>query len=68
MIQVTKIKRSGCNTKILPWETRIGLQIKIPKVVAILLRGLGAILVGSYIWVDVLPERMVVFHVVISAT
>ena len=50
----------GFIIKILPWETRIRLQTKIPKVVAILLRGLGALLVRNNILVDVLPEQMVV--------
>ena len=68
MILVTKSLRSCTVTKILPWETRIGIQIKILKVVAILLRGLDALLVGSNIWVDVFPEWIVVFHVLIRAT
>ena len=68
MILVTKILRRGSIIKILPWEIRIGIQAKIPKVVAILLRGLGALLVGSNIWVSVLPERMIILHVVIRAT
>ena len=68
MILVIKSLRRGSITKILPWETRIGIQIKIPKVVAILLRGLGALLVGRNIWVYVLPEWMVFLHFVIRAT
>ena len=55
MIIVTKTLRRGSITNILPCETWIGLQIKIPKVVTILLSGLGSLLVGRNIWVDVLP-------------
>ena len=68
MILVTKRLKRGLITKMLPWETRIGLQIKIPKVVFTLLRGLGALLVGRNIWVGVLMEQMVVLHVVIRET
>ena len=53
IILVTKSLRRVYIPKTLPWETRIGIQPKIPKVVAILLRGLGALLVGSNIWVGV---------------
>ena len=68
MILVTKSLRKVCITKILPWETRIGLQPKVSKAVAIFFRGLGALLVGSNVWVGVLLEWMVVLHVVIRAT
>ena len=68
MILVTKSLRKGSITKIHPWETKRELQTKIPKVLAILLRGLGALLVGSNIWIGVLPEQMVVLNVVIRAT
>ena len=63
MILVTKSLRKGSITKIIPWETRIGLQIKVPKVVVVLLKGIGALIVVRNIWVSVLPEQMVVFHV-----
>ena len=66
MILVTKSVRRVSTSKIFPWETRIGLQTKIPKVLSILFRGLGALLLGSNIWEGVLLERMVVLHVVIT--
>ena len=68
MILVNKSVRSGSITKILSWETKRVLQTEIPKVVAILIKGLGALLVGSKSWVDILPESMVILHVIIRAT
>ena len=50
--------KKGSITNILPWETRISLRTEIPELVAILLKGLGALLVGRNIWVDVFPEWM----------
>ena len=68
MILVTKNLRKGSITNILPWETRRRLQTKIPKVVAILLRVIGVLLMGSNLWVGVLTKRMVVLVVVPKAT
>lgn len=42
-------------TKSLPYGTRIGLPTKIPKAVAMYLRGLGVLHVGNNTWVSVLP-------------
>ena len=55
IVLVNKSLRRGCITKILPWETRRVLQTKFLKVVPILLRGLGYILVVRSIWLDVVP-------------
>ena len=43
-------------------------QTKISKVVAIILKGLGALLVGRNMGVGVLHEHIVVVHVVIRDT
>ena len=68
IIIVTKILIRGSITKFHEWETRIGVKIKISKVVAILLKGLGALLVRSNMGVGVLRERMVITNVVIWET
>ena len=60
--------RRGSITTSLQWETRKGLPTKIPKEVAILLRGLGALLVETNMRVGVLLERMITLHVVIRET
>lgn len=41
---------------------------KTSKGVAILLRGIGTLLIGSNIWISAVPERMVVLGVVVGAT
>ena len=64
----TKRLRRGFITKILLLNKSTRVQTKIPKVVAILLRGLGTLLVGSNIWVGVLTEHINVLHVVIRVT
>ena len=66
MILVTKILRRSFIRKILQCETRKDLFKKSPMVVVILLTGLGALFVGSNIWVGAMLERMVVLHVLIS--
>ena len=60
--------KRGSIIKIILWETRTGLQIKIPKVVATILRGLGALLVGNNIWIGFFTEWMYVLHAVIRYT
>ena len=47
---------------------KVGLQTKIPKVVAILLRRLCVLLVENNISVGVLPEQIVALVVLIRAT
>ena len=59
MILVTKNLRKGSITKSLPWGTRIGIQIEIPKVVTIIFRGLGILTVKRNICVSILAERNV---------
>ena len=68
MIVATKGLRRDFIPKILLWETRIGLHFNILKVVVIPMKGLGALLAKSNMGISVLPEWMVVLHVVIRAT
>ena len=59
MSQVNLGRRRGPIIKILPWGTRIGFPIQIPKEVVILLKSLGVLVVERNTLIGILPAQMV---------